>query len=194
MSEAWWKSKEAAREFEVYWNQRHQAALKKRWGLVQNLHLEPPKFLLDVGCGIGNLIAFTPLATKDNYLGIDISPPMIERARALHPDYCFEVADPMKFDNISDLVVAHGFLLHQHDLFRKLDKLVQLTGAHLIFDVLVANEGYSRRSPDGYWARVLGNEEYAFMKKGLEEEFKLEEVKFDRWGDASEYYLSCRRI
>jgi SAM-dependent methyltransferase len=203
MSTNYWKTKSAADQFEIYWGSR-RSSLERRWGIVSNLQLEPPKLLLDVGCGIGNLITFTSLATKENYLGIDISPPMVERARALHPGYNFEVADPMKCNSISDLVVAHGFLLHQHDLFLKLHKLVQLTGSHLIFDLLVAKEGYSRRSQEGYWTRVLGEEEYGFMKEGLEKEFNLKEVKFEQWswplslvGKSilhTEYYLSCRRV
>lgn len=211
MSEEYWKAKKAADDFEVYWNQRNKASLEKRWGLVQRLAkpaadgtiiglekaMLPYSSILDVGCGIGNLIAFTSLATKDNYWGIDISPHMIERAKALYPGYRFAVADPMgssEFDDEFSLVVAHGFLLHQHDLFLKLNRLVQLTGGHLIFDVLVAKEGYSRRSPEGYWVRVLGNEEYGFMKKDLEKKFVLEEAKFGEWTGHTEYYLSCRRI
>jgi SAM-dependent methyltransferase len=194
MSEEYWKGQKTAEEFERYWNVQNKDSLKRRWGLVQSLQLEPPKSLLDIGCGIGNLITFTTLATEENYLGIDISQPMVERARALHPGYRFEVKDPMKFHNVSDLVVAHGFLLHQHDLFLKLHFLKELTKHHLIFDVLVASEGYSRRSPEGYWTRVLGDEEYGFMKKDLEEEFTLKEVKFGEWSGHREYYLSCRRV
>jgi len=195
MSEDYWKAKKAADDFEVYWNQKNKASLERRWGIVQRLAGEPPSSLLDVGCGVGNLITFTTLAMKDNYWGIDISPPMIEKAKALHPGYRFEVIDPMEFgEGQADLVVAHGFLLHQHDLFLKLNKLVGLTGEHLIFDVLVAKEGYSKRSPLGYWTRVLGREEYGFMKKDLGEKFTVEEVNFGEWSEHTEYYLNCRRI
>ena len=194
MSEEYWKAKKVADDFEVYWNQRNKASLEKRWGLVQRLAKPPYSSILDVGCGIGNLITFTSLATTENYLGIDISPPMVERARALHPGYRFEIADPMKFDNVSDLVVAHGFLLHQYDPFPLLRKLVEFTRSCLIFDELVTEEGYSRRSPEGYWVRCIGAEEYLCMKEGLEKEFHLEEVKFGEWGADREYYLSCRRV
>jgi len=195
MSTEYWKAKKAADDFEVYWNQRNKASLERRWGLVQSLVEKPPTSLLDVGCGIGNLITFTTLANQDNYLGIDVSQPMVERARVLHPSYRFEVSDLAEFDLADDydLVVAHGFLLHQYDLFLKLYDLRVLTRAHLIFDVLVANEGYSKRSSLGYWTRVLGDEEYGFMKKDLEEEFTLKEVKFGEWSGHREYYLSCRR-
>jgi len=195
MSESYWKKPRSAAEFEAYWNKRNKASLLRRWSLVERLAKESPSSIIDIGCGIGNLITFTSLATKDNYFGIDISPPMIERARELHPGYQFKVADPMTpLNSPWDLIVAHGFLLHQHDLFLKLHRLVELTRSCLIFDVLVAREGYSRRSPNGYWTRLVGEEEYTFMKKGLEKEFSLEEVKFGEWGDHSEYYLSCRRI
>jgi SAM-dependent methyltransferase len=197
MSEEYWKAKNAADEFEKYWNVQNKASLEQRWGLVERLAKKSPSTLLDVGCGIGNLIAFTSLATTENYLGIDISPPMVERARTLHPGYHFEVADPMKFNNVSDLVVAHGFLLHQYDLFLKLYKLVQFTGfnSQLIFDVLVAKNGYSRRSSEGYWMRVISEEEYAFMRNDLEKLFtSWREVKFGEWSGQREYYISCRRF
>jgi len=194
MSEEYWKAKKAADDFEVYWNLKNKPALEQRWGLVERLAKKSPySTLLDVGCGIGNLIAFTSLATTENYLGIDISPPMVERARTLHPGYRFEVADPMKFDNISDLVVAHGILLHQYDLFLKLHRLIELTGNCLIFNVLVTKEGYSRRSSEGYWGRVIGDEEYMFMKDDLGKDFSIEEVKFGEWSGHREYYLCCQR-
>jgi len=195
MSVDYWKARSAADDFERYWNVQNKASLGKRWGLVESLagKVRYPS-ILDAGCGIGNMITFTTLADAQNYLGIDVSSSMVERARALHPSYRFEVSDLVRFPaDLYDLVVAHGFLLHQHDLFLKLYLLEVMTRSHLIFDVLVANEGYSRRSSLGYWTRVLGDEEYGFMKKDLEEEFALKEVKFGEWSGHREYYLSCRR-
>lgn len=190
----YWKKKEAVVEFERYWNKDNMNSLLRRWGLVERLAKKPLySSLLDIGCGLGNLIAFTSLSNKNNYYGIDISPPMVERAKVLHPEFRFEVADPMGLDGKWDLVVAHGLLLHQHDPFPMLRKLVKLTGSCLIFDVLVTREGYSRRSPNGYWTRVLGKEEYEFMKSGLRKDFRLEEREFGRWGDNIEYYLKCER-
>ena len=83
MSEEYWKDKKAADDFEKYWNVQNKASLERRWNIVQSLQLEPPKSLLDVGCGIGNLITFTKLAMEENYIGIDISQPMVERARGV---------------------------------------------------------------------------------------------------------------
>lgn len=194
MSEAYWKRRDAVAEFEEYWNKENEENVRRRWSLIEELTKKTPhSSILDMGCGIGNLIAFTSLATEDNYLGIDISPPMVERARELHLGYHFTLADPMEFTTPSDLVVAHGFLLHQHDLFLKLHRLKELTRTCLIFDILVTKEGYSKRSSNGYWERVLGDEEYGFMKKELEEKFRLEEVKFIEWGDYREYFLKCER-
>lgn len=194
MSEDYWKLKAAAEEFEKYWNEKNKAELEKHWGLVERLAKKSHySSLLDVGCGLGNLIAFTSLATKDNYFGIDISKPMVDRARVLHPGYRFEVSDPMEFSAPSDLVVANGFLFHQHDFFLKLHRIAGLTKACLIFNLMVAEEGRSKRSSEGYWTRTLGADEYRFMKRGLEREFRLEEIKFGEWGENSEYYLRCER-
>lgn len=195
MTEDFWKRQENAVAFETYWNKEHRDSLDRRWRLVQRLvgNLSYTT-LLDIGCGMGNLIGFTSLATKNNYCGLDISPLMIARARSLHPGYRFKVVNPMDLSTHSDLVVAHGFLLHQHDLFLKLHKLIEFTGTCLIFDILVTGNGYSGRSPKGYWTRILGNEEYVFMKRELSAEFFLEEVEFAVWGDNREYFLRCERI
>lgn len=190
----YWKDPKSVVEFETYWNMDNKNSLVRRWGLIERL-VGRLKYstILDVGCGIGNLIAFTSLATKDNYLGIDISPPMVERARTLHPGFRFEVTDPMKLDVRWDLVVVNGVLLHQHVPILMLRKLVELTGLCLIFDVLVTKKGYSKRSIEGYWTRVLGEEEYTFTKKDLGKGFSIDEVKFGEWSGNREYYLKCER-
>lgn len=199
MSEDYWKLKGAVAEFEKYWNEENKAELERHWELVERLAKKfPYSSLLDVGCGIGNLITFTSLATEDNYLGIDISPPMVERARVLHPKFRFEVADPMEFPTPSDLVVANGLLLHQHDIFLKLHRLTELTKNCLIFNVLVTREGTSKRSAKGYWTRFLGYAEYTFMKRDLGKIFSLEDAKFGEWGGTDEvkdreYYIRCDR-
>lgn len=46
--------------------------------------------VLDLGCGIGNLLA---ALKPSRAVGIDLSPKMIEVARAEHPDYEFHVGD-----------------------------------------------------------------------------------------------------
>lgn len=49
--------------------------------------------VLDVGCGLGDMWAWLrQQRTSARYIGIDISPEMISRARSLHPDAAFEVA------------------------------------------------------------------------------------------------------
>lgn len=195
MSEDYWKLKGAMTEFERYWNKENKPEVELHWEFVERLAKTfSYSSLLDVGCGIGNLITFTSLATQHNYIGIDISRPMIMRARVRHPGYQFKVADPMMFTGKFDLVVANGVLLHQHDLFLKLHRIKEFAKTRLIFNVMVTDEGYSKRSPSGYWTRVLGKEEYEFMKSGLAKDFRLEEREFGRWGDNIEYYLMGDRI
>ncbi|MEJ2741064.1 MAG: methyltransferase domain-containing protein [Gammaproteobacteria bacterium] len=50
--------------------------------------------VLDVGCGIGDLLLF--LRTRNisvDYVGVDVSPDMIRQAQALHPDATFLLRD-----------------------------------------------------------------------------------------------------
>lgn len=50
--------------------------------------------VLDVGCGLGHLYPFLrERGHVGSYLGVDVLPEMVERARALHPGGRFEVAD-----------------------------------------------------------------------------------------------------
>ena len=51
--------------------------------------------IVDIGCGTGD---YCQLFDTKDYLGIDISPKMIERCKNLYPNYLFEVADGDKLD------------------------------------------------------------------------------------------------
>jgi ubiquinone/menaquinone biosynthesis C-methylase UbiE len=58
-------------------------------GLVRRL-LSVEGLVADLGCGTGFLLDHIDLATP-LYFGVDVSPAMIARARAKHPDHRFEV-------------------------------------------------------------------------------------------------------
>lgn len=63
--------------------------------------------VLDVGCGPGDFAAH--LGDHDSYLGVDLSPGMIEAARGAHPDRAFRVANLLEEDvGEHDVVVANG--------------------------------------------------------------------------------------
>jgi SAM-dependent methyltransferase len=98
--------------------------------LLEALDDDGPFSILDVGCGLGDLFAYLNRTGRDaDYLGVDIVPAMVERARERHPDGRFEVLDlltqtpePSTFD----IVVASGSLtvrLPKHALF--VDKMLR---------------------------------------------------------------------
>lgn len=71
--------------------------------------------LLDVGCGPGSLVPALREIGKVNVVGIDLSPEMIELARARYPDARFEVGDveALAFPDASfDVVLCSGMLHH----------------------------------------------------------------------------------
>jgi SAM-dependent methyltransferase len=67
--------------------------------------------ILDVGCGVGDFWAYlTAQGVRCDYLGVDVSSAMIERASAKFPDARFEVRDVLEWDpgRRFDYVIAIG--------------------------------------------------------------------------------------
>jgi SAM-dependent methyltransferase len=57
--------------------------------------IDPDAVVLDVGCGTGLFVDRHPFPSTSHYLGVDVSPGMLERAAAKHPHMApsFRVAD-----------------------------------------------------------------------------------------------------
>lgn len=114
----------------VAWRTRHDQELRFE-NLLEALDDDGEPFsILDVGCGLGDLFGYLgATGRRAEYLGIDIVPEMVERARNRHPGGRFEVLDllaqtpsPATFD----LVVASGSLtvrVPKHELF--VDKMLR---------------------------------------------------------------------
>jgi trans-aconitate methyltransferase len=69
--------------------------------------------VLDVGCGLGHLLAFLrERGTEVDYTGVDLSPKLVMKARKLHPAARFEVLDAVtaKLPIGADFVFASGVL------------------------------------------------------------------------------------
>lgn len=96
--------------------------------------------VLDAGCAAGGFYniwrAFNP---PIEYVGIDISPPLIQAARQLHPDVKFltaSVTDGVPLaDASSDVVQALGWLHWEPRFDVALREMWRLTRRHLFFDV-----------------------------------------------------------
>ena len=76
-----------------------------------------PASILDVGCGDIEVVAKMPFAGA--YTGIDISPTVVERNRALRPDWNFVAGDFIELAQRggleADLVICLDVLIHQID-------------------------------------------------------------------------------
>lgn len=79
--------------------------------------------VLDVGCGLGHLLDFlNGRGFEGDYLGIDLMPEMVERARRRHPGARFEVMDFLAAAErleVRDFVLASGVLQHGDRALRK---------------------------------------------------------------------------
>ena len=86
----------------AYWEQRLRTATElhhsvfrcdlARWQRIEakhreilTRHIKPNDAILDAGCGYGRLLTLLPAKWCGPYLGVDLSPALIAKARELHP-------------------------------------------------------------------------------------------------------------
>ncbi len=86
---------------------------------VLKRHLLPGQRVLDAGCGYGALLGLLPtLDPPLRYVGVDLSPEMVEIARLRHPGGEFQVGNlaALPFGNKAfDWAVARSILCMVHD-------------------------------------------------------------------------------
>ncbi len=119
--------------------------------------------VLEVGCGLGDLIGSLAV---DEAIGVDISPRMIELARARHPGVDLRVAD-VEWDELPpgpfDAIILSDAIGHLNDIQRALERLHGLlapsgrlivTYYNFVWEpILKAAEklGYKAAWPDQNW-------------------------------------------
>lgn len=94
----------------TYWMQREKEAKeehhaifvcdKPRWDRIADKHREilakrvgKRTTVLDVGCAWGRLLTLMPIHWVGSYLGVDLCPTFIDKARELHPGRLFACGD-----------------------------------------------------------------------------------------------------
>ena len=138
-----WDSNEHLNEFNT-WNTFSKYEFKYRWGsflenkiLIEELKLHNDS-LLEVGCATGTTVKWLKLNkcfNKDNYLGIDLSGPAINKAKFLYPDAHFKKVDTEYLKNLKnkfDYVFTRDTLMHQENPFSFLKELLNSTNKVLI--------------------------------------------------------------
>lgn len=104
---------------EVYWRYRIRDAREKhhavfrcsldRWNAIADNHrqilkqlIQPGEHVLDAGCGYGRLVDLLPEG-HGWYMGIDLSPDMVDLARKTYPKHTFSVMDLRKIELPDDV-------------------------------------------------------------------------------------------
>jgi len=100
---------------------RSQEAQQRRFAVLAEIGLRDRHTVLDVGCGTGDLVHWMlhhDLTPRD-YLGLDITPAMVEAARARFPEHRFlrgcPLTDPDLLDDRYDWVLASGIFAHRYE-------------------------------------------------------------------------------
>ncbi|MFO7584975.1 MAG: glycosyltransferase [Anaerolineales bacterium] len=97
-------------------------AYRGRLAEVYSLLISPGQRVLEIGCGLGDLLA----ATKPAYgRGIDFSPEMIRQARERHPslDFCEAEAHTLELDETFDAILLSDLVNDLWDVQTTLEKL-----------------------------------------------------------------------
>lgn len=110
----------------------------------EHLRLQPGQRVLDLGCGPGDILEFLPPV---HYIGYDINPRYIERARRRFDGrgefHCAPITEKILLDEPFDVVIAHGVLHHLDDaaarvLFRVARRALTPGGRLVTFDGCLA--------------------------------------------------------
>jgi SAM-dependent methyltransferase len=119
-------------------------------------------FTLDLGCGTGSLLEHWKVE-PENYIGIDLSPKMIDCAKKKFPEHYFNNLNMLTF---TPLVAENTF-----------ENVISLFGSISYVDPLIYQEIYRILKPGGtfflmlYNNRYLNRKSYIMNRKGFHVQF-----------------------
>ena len=93
----------------LLWNSKNSAEIRY-YNLIADIDFEG-KSILDIGCGMGNIIPYIEKQTKNfTYTGIDLLPEFVEKAQEKYPQHTFLAGDYMQLMHPADIVMCSGAL------------------------------------------------------------------------------------
>jgi len=116
-----------------------EAGYRQHRNLLSQHFRQSPLRVLDCGCGTGIYSSFFP---SHSYVGIDISPTYVDRARACFPKHCFRVMDATQLefpDDAFDAVIVSGVVHHLDTattqvVLKEISRVLQPKGTLLIWE------------------------------------------------------------
>jgi SAM-dependent methyltransferase len=123
---------------------------------------QPLASLLDYGCGYGALVPFLRAnGHRGQYVGVDVSPVMVEAARTTTSDTSARFEVLVDFDGGGDFVVSSGLFNVRLDfplsvwedyVFQTIGELARRAGQGFAFNCLTSYSDPDRMRPDLYYA------------------------------------------
>jgi SAM-dependent methyltransferase len=116
-----------------------------------------PARILDYGCGYGRVCGQLQAAGYRGVCGVDVSPRMIERARAAHPDLTFDLLEEPRLrwpDGSFDAVLLFSVLTciredeRQRELVAEIRRVLRPHGVIYVSDLLLQADGRNRARYD----------------------------------------------
>ena len=118
-------------------------------------HIQPGLRVVEIGCGPGDLLASLQ---PSRGLGIDLSPKMVETARALHPEGNLEFVEgdllTMELEETFDVIVLDYLIGYLPDVHACLAKLRRLCHARTRIYIVSLNHVWSPMLKLGRWLRL----------------------------------------
>ncbi len=114
---------------------------KLRWYAGELREIDHTGSILDIGCGSGEILHWYQAPPR--YLGLDVTPVLVEQARVAHPLRRFECVDVLSASlDRFDTVVMIGLLGLSPRPLELIERACDLTRVHLLFDFLVDRPGH----------------------------------------------------